>query len=125
MDKVTFITLVTLVCYVDGKRTEIPPGQPVPESLSDLERDELLASGSIERADAADIARRQEQLAGREAQAEFEAQRQRLQESRALNEAAAASAKGDDTAAGAGGNDTLTGGAATGKGAPPKGTAKK
>jgi hypothetical protein len=97
MDKVIYLTLVTLVCYVNGQRTEIPPGKPVPDSLKEHEINELLASGSIERSDAAQIEKRQQQLAGGQTQADFEQEKKRLQAARESNEQAAAEAgKGAD-----------------------------
>lgn len=92
MSKPTYITLVTLVCYVQGKRTEIPAGKPVPEGMRDIEIEELLASRSIERADAEAMAARQQQLQASATTKAFEAEKERLQAAREVNESAAQSA---------------------------------
>lgn len=112
MNKIAYVTLVTLVCYVAGKRTEIPPGKPVPEDLPETDIEALLASGSIERADAGEIEKRQQQLKAGQAQGDFAKERERILAERRANETAAKPVKGDDKGAQTGTGDQ--GGAGTG-----------
>ena len=112
MNKIAYLTLVTLVCYVDGKRTEIPPGKPVPEDLSETDIEALLASGSIERSDAGEIEKRQQQLAGSRTQGEFVKERERILAERQANKDASASA----AAAAAGGSGSGSGKTDSGEG---------
>lgn len=123
MNKIAYITLVTLVCYVDGKRTEISPGKAVPESLDETDIESLLASGSIERTDAGELEQRQKQLAGGKTQGDFVKERERILAERRANAQASASAASTGGGTGTGGSagGSTEAGAGTGSGSASKG----
>lgn len=72
------IALVTVLATVDGKRVEIPPGEPVPE-LPAHDVEQLLAMNAIEDADAKAAQAKADARAEREGQKEFEEARAAVQ----------------------------------------------
>lgn len=74
MPKREYVARVRVTCYVDGVRTEVQPGEPVPE-LSDHDTEQLLRMEAIAdpAADASD--ERKAARAKRQADAEYQAQR--------------------------------------------------
>lgn len=77
--KSNLIALVTVIAFINGVRTEIPPGESIPEGLSDHDIRELKAMRAIE--DEAE--RRQERLNEEEDHEDgmraFQAARERVQ----------------------------------------------
>lgn len=47
MSKKTYIAAVLVTCYVDGVRTDIPPGGDIPADLPQHDIDQLLAMKAI------------------------------------------------------------------------------
>jgi hypothetical protein len=72
------IALVATAVIVNGERTVIQPGQPLPD-LHEHDARELVASGSAQDLDAAARQERQAQRAEIEANKEFEEARERVQ----------------------------------------------
>lgn len=86
------IALVATAVVIDGKRTVIQPGEPLPE-LSKHDERELKDSGAAR--DAADDAARakEEEKAVQAAEADFAAARKRIEEEQAAAAAAAQKTK--------------------------------
>ena len=92
MKSIIYIALVTIVLYVEGKRKEIPAGEPLPDGVDQHDIDEMLASKSIEDSTAKEKQAKADAKAGAATQAEFEAEREKLLRGAAANAEASASA---------------------------------
>lgn len=81
------IALVATVVLVDGQRTLIQPGQELPE-LSEHDARSLTASGAAENPDDTAAQTKADARSAKQADAEFAAARERVQQAQASTEAA-------------------------------------
>lgn len=79
-----YIALVIVTCYVDGVRTDLQPGDPLPEDMSEHDITQLKRLGAIEDTQETAAAAKAEAREERKAGSEF-------QEARAAVKAAVAS----------------------------------
>lgn len=71
MTKKTYIAAVVVICHVAGVRTDVQPGQPVPEDLPQHDIEQLLAMKAIVEPDAEAQAEKDAKAAKRTADKPF------------------------------------------------------